>query len=92
MSQLEQLRDEINLLDQKILKLLEERFQLSSDVADYKHSHHLPIYQANREEEILEKVTQQLHNKALSPAVEEVWLSIFSASRKLQEHRQKEQL
>ena len=50
---LNELRNEINSIDEEILDLFLRRMDIASQVADYKKAHDLPIYQPQREREIV---------------------------------------
>ena len=54
---LNQLRNEINAIDDEILTLFLRRMEVAGQVADYKRANGLPIYQPDREQAILESVT-----------------------------------
>ena len=56
---LNELRNEINSIDEEILSLFLRRMDITSQVADYKKAHDLPIYQPQREREILKKVADK---------------------------------
>ncbi len=56
---LEELRNEIDLIDDEILKLFLKRMETSSKVADYKKEHGLSTLQKGREREILKKVSEK---------------------------------
>jgi chorismate mutase/prephenate dehydratase len=56
---LNELRGEINAIDEEILNLFLRRMDITSQVADYKKAHDLPIYQPQREREILETIEQK---------------------------------
>ena len=49
-------RDEINEIDEKMLKLFAERMEVSARIAAYKKEHNLPVYDAAREQEKLAEV------------------------------------
>ncbi|KGQ70995.1 prephenate dehydrogenase [Chelonobacter oris] len=53
MQPLQVLRDEIDQVDRDLLKLLEKRLQLVSEVGHVKHRHGLPVYVPEREAEML---------------------------------------
>ena len=57
--ELNELRNEINRIDEKMLELFLRRMTVAEQVADYKREHDLPIYQPQREREILKKVADQ---------------------------------
>ena len=55
--ELNELRNEINQIDDEILSLFLRRMEVAGQVAAYKREHSLPIYQPQREQEILESVS-----------------------------------
>ena len=57
--ELNELRSEINQIDDEILRLFLRRMEVAGQVADYKRENNLPIYQPQREREILKKVADQ---------------------------------
>ena len=57
--ELNELRNEINRIDDEILELFLRRMDVAEQVADYKREHGLPIYQPQREREVLKKVAEQ---------------------------------
>ncbi len=57
--ELNELRNEINQIDDELLKLFLRRMEVTDQVADYKREHNLPIYQPQREREVLKKVAEQ---------------------------------
>ncbi len=56
---LEELRNEIDTIDDEILSLFLKRMDLSSKVADFKRENNLPTLQKGREREILTKVSEK---------------------------------
>ena len=56
--ELQEIRNEIDRLDKQIQSLFEERMLLCQDVARYKKAHHMPVFQAGREQQILDRVEQ----------------------------------
>ena len=55
MSELDDYRIKINKIDDEMSKLFVERMEVSKDIADYKLKHALPVYDENREKEVIEK-------------------------------------
>ena len=55
MKDLKDIRIKINEIDEKMAKLFEERMNASKEVASYKISHGMPIFDENREKELIEK-------------------------------------
>ena len=56
---LTEIRQEINRVDDQLVKLFVERMELAGKVADYKREHNMPIFVPAREREILKKVAEQ---------------------------------
>lgn len=56
---LNELRNEINQIDGEILNLFLRRMELAGQVAAYKRENGLPIYQPQREQEILKSAEQR---------------------------------
>ena len=57
--ELNELRGQIDQIDDQLVKLFVERMSLSAQVADYKKANHLPIYVPAREREILMEVAKK---------------------------------
>ena len=55
---LNEIRTEIDKIDTEILQLFVKRMALASDVADYKKAKGMPIYQADREVQVLDRVSK----------------------------------
>ena len=56
--ELSEIREEINRIDEQMVKLFVQRMGLSSQVASYKKEHNMPIFVPEREREILKKVAE----------------------------------
>lgn len=57
--ELEELREQINGIDKEILSLFTRRMRLAGQVARYKQERGLPIFQAEREQQILRRVGEE---------------------------------
>ena len=55
---LQEIRTQLNGIDDEILKLFCRRMALVKDVAAYKMEHHLPVLDSGREQAILDRVSQ----------------------------------
>lgn len=82
--ELNDIRDEIDSIDDDILKLFLRRMSLSEQVAEYKSAHGLPILDREREREILARIREKAGDKA------EYACSIFSHIMELSRERQNE--
>ena len=56
---LKDLREQIDKVDEELLCLFLKRMQLSDEVAKYKKEHGLAVYNAEREQEILDWATRE---------------------------------
>ena len=56
---LEQLREKIDVIDSRIVKLLEERVDLAKKIGAAKRKHGLPMADLAREQEVLIRVTEK---------------------------------
>lgn len=83
---LEQQRKAIDLLDAELVRLLNHRAQIASTLAGIKQSTGLPIYDLQREQQILERICRQNQGPLNSDALISIFRSILRESRKLQEN------
>lgn len=81
---LQTLRGQLDEIDEQIVKLYEERMEISSQVADYKIETGKKVFDKTREQEKLQKVKSLTHNAFNAYGVQELFEQIMSMSRKLQ--------
>lgn len=67
MKDLIEIRKDINRIDEEMRKLFSERMTAAKEVAEYKIAHGLPILDATREAEVIEKNTALLDDEDLRP-------------------------
>jgi chorismate mutase len=76
-------RKDINQIDDKIIKLLEERGSLVQLIGKIKRKFNVDIYQPEREKEIIDRMKNK--SKILNQEnIESIWKEIIKASRNLQ--------
>lgn len=80
---LEQLREEIDQIDQQMVELFKARMEAAGQVAAYKKEHGLPVLDAGRERTLLNKVSQQA-GEELADYAQSVYRTLLSASRSYQ--------
>ena len=85
--ELRELREELDKIDEQIVRLYEERMEISSKVADYKIQTGRKVLDKTREEEKLRQVRSLTHNDFNAHGVQELFEQIMSMSRKLQYNR-----
>ncbi len=81
---LEDLRREINRVDDKLLELLNERMEYVKKVGILKQSDGSSIYRPEREKEIVERLAKQSQGALTKEAIEAIFLEIFAVSRNLE--------
>ncbi|GKU25509.1 chorismate mutase [Clostridium folliculivorans] len=84
MSDIEQYRKSIDDIDKKIIELFQERMEVVTKVARYKKENNLPIYNGNREEQVIEKNVSRIGDDSLKPFAREFILSMMDISKKYQ--------
>ncbi len=81
---LEDLRKEINKIDDKLLKLLNERMDYVKEVGKLKQSDGSSIYRPEREQEIIKRLIKNSSGNLTPEAIEAIFLEIFAVSRNLE--------
>ena len=84
---LDNIRQEIDQIDDQIVKLLEERMHLVEDVVAYKKATEKPILDTKREEVIFEKVKSRVGNKKYEDTIVATFSDILKRSRDYQEQK-----
>ena len=89
---LTQLRARIDEIDEQLTTLLCQRMDCSAAVAAYKIQHHLPVLNADREQQVLDKVREQIRQQrpddaGYPQAAALVFATMMDTSRALQHRR-----
>ena len=84
MRTLEELRVEIDRIDQQMVQLFEERMQVVAEVMAVKKAAGLPILDASREEAVVAKNTSRLSDPALADYYERLIRQMMALSREYQ--------
>lgn len=79
------IRQEIDQIDDQIVKLLEERMHLVEGVVAYKNASGKPILDSKREEVIFEKVRSRVINKSYQETIVATFSDILKRSRDYQD-------
>ena len=80
---LEELRGQIDQIDQQMVALFKARMEASGRVAEYKKEKGLPVLDAGRERALLGKVAEQA-GEELADYAQSMYRTILSASRSYQ--------
>ena len=84
MQEMEKFRKEIDLVDNQILKLLNERMERVKEIGRLKQTTGTAIYRPEREKEILDRL-KGLNKGALNAqAIDAIFLEVFAVSRNLE--------
>ncbi len=70
MKDLKQCRKEIDEIDQQMIELFEQRMNVAKDVVLYKLEHNMPIFQSEREKQVIEKNVNRIRNLKLKKYAE----------------------
>ena len=82
--ELTELRDKIDVIDEQIVKLYEERMDVCAQVAQYKIENGKKVFDRAREEDKIRKIQGMTHNEFNRHGITELFEQIMSMSRKLQ--------
>lgn len=84
MRSLQDSRNEIDKIDEEMIKLFERRMEVCKDVAEYKLKTGKPVLDRKRELEKLEALKGKASDDFYAHGVEELFEQIMSMSRKMQ--------
>ena len=76
---------EIDNLDEEIIKLLKIRMRISKEVGLLKEELHIPIEDLTREKEIIERLTQQAGRNLSEEQLIRIFTAVFKSSKLVQE-------
>jgi len=84
MSQMDEIRNEIEKIDLQMCDLFEKRMSKSAEVAEYKREHGLPVLDKDRESALISKNINNLKNKDFEVYYKEFFESILEISKSYQ--------
>ena len=82
---LDDYRAQMDEIDTKLVKLLEERMDVSCDIARYKNAENIPVFDPAREQYKLYAVADKTGNPLYKDHMKKVFEAIMGQSRALQE-------
>lgn len=82
MSDLDNLRLQINEIDNSILELIQKRMDISIKVGEYKKKNNMEVFDPKREKDLITRLSSQ--NSLDEEFITEIWNSIMNYSKKLQ--------
>jgi chorismate mutase-like protein len=85
---LERDRQEINKIDQELLQILNRRAQLALSIGEHKKKDNQPIFDPEREQWILEQLTQKNPGPLSNGAITRIFQALIQENRNLEiEHQ-----
>lgn len=87
MDRLQELRKQIDFLDEKIVELFEKRMEIVLSIAKYKEENNLPVLNNLREEEVIEKNIERLNNRELETYLRDFLLTLMNLSKDYQNEK-----
>ncbi|MFY7828777.1 MAG: prephenate dehydratase [Flectobacillus sp.] len=81
---LEQLRQQIDELDNQMLEILNKRMEVVKHVGELKKTTQTVIYRPEREKQIIDRLAEMSQGLLNRPAIEAIYLEIFAVSRNLE--------
>ena len=85
---LEHWRREIDILDAELLRLLNERARIASELGALKYSSGLPVYDGRRERQILARLSQTNQGPLDQESISSIFRCIIRESRRLEKNSQ----
>jgi chorismate mutase-like protein len=86
MSTLADLRRRIDELDRQLVKLLNERSACALEIGKLKQRQHLPLYQPDREREVLENAERNNQGPLTDAAIRRLFERIIDEARAAERH------
>ena len=84
MEDLSDYREQIDVIDEKLIKLFEQRMELALKVANYKKENGIEVLNRSREQEVIDKNLSLVQNKKFSNSVKQLLEYMMKLSRELQ--------
>ena len=83
---IEEWREEIDLIDEQILRLVNQRTQIALKIGDLKAKAGLPIYDKEREQDLIARLCSSNTGPLKSEAVTRIFRRIIHESRSVEAH------
>ena len=84
---LNQLRSEIDILDEKIVNLINQRARFALQIGEVKHKSGIKILDENRERQVLKSIEQNNQGPLSNDALVEIYRAIIDACRNIEENK-----
>lgn len=87
---LETLRHKIDMIDRELVALLEKRMDTVTKVGQVKKEENQAVYDAKREQQVLDKVAKLLKNKGYKETITDTYVDLMKHSREYQNKMKEE--
>lgn len=84
MNELEKCREEIDEIDKQLMELFERRLEVAVKVAEYKEENNLPIYNGERESQVISNNVRRLKDDRYEILARRFLIGVMELSRELQ--------
>lgn len=84
MYELDNYRQQIDDIDEELIRLLDRRMRLSNEIGIIKKKHNLVITNEKREEEIKQKILSYRASELVKENILSIYVAIFRTSKDLQ--------
>ena len=79
-----ELRQKIDTLDEEIIQLLKKRMGISKEVGKLKEKLDIPVEDMEREQEIIDRLTQQAGRNLSEEQLIRIFTAVFKSSKQIQ--------
>ena len=86
MNTIESWRRRINEIDRQLVELLNERSRCAMEIGHIKHESGLPLYQPDREKEVLANAESNNHGPLPDTAIRRLFERILDEARSVERH------
>ena len=80
-NQLIKLREQIDEIDDSIIELLNKRFSITDEVAEYKNKNNIGLTDTNREQAMFDRMKKMCTHPALTTIIEKLYNVIIQANK-----------
>ena len=87
---LETLRHKIDMIDRELVALLEKRMDMVTKIGQVKKEENQAVYDAKREQQVLDKVVSLLKNKGYKETITDTYVDLMKHSREYQNKMKEE--
>ena len=89
---LETLRHKIDMIDRELVALLEKRMDTVTKIGQVKKEENQAVYDAKREQQVLDKVVSLLKNKGYKETITDTYVDLMKHSREYQNKMKEEEV